>query len=197
MERNYIRVKDFLSINSNSLICQKNPVFKGELMGLSNTKFDIYRDGCAVVTLYNALYINGYCRSFRDFLENLSSNDALNVWGDINWEKFNRLNLCLRFLWMQDNEISNCDNVDNELLKKSAQEPALYPVVKLQSIYGVDRRHFMLVIDADSNNLSCLESSNPSGLISIRQILYSEVIGARYLCVADALDQWKHIFGRG
>ncbi len=32
MERNYIRIKDFLSINSNSLICQKNPVFKGEPM---------------------------------------------------------------------------------------------------------------------------------------------------------------------
>jgi len=196
MKREHININDTFSIFPDTLVCQKNPNFKGQKIHLSGDEIDLYRDGCAFVSLYNAVLTHGYAGSVERFIDELSQNGAIDKSVGINWVNFNATDFNLKFVWMQDNEISSCEDVDIRMMKEHMSNFELVPVVKLQSIYGVDRRHCMIAIDSDQRGIKCLESSSVSGKVEERYIEEDDVLGVRYLCTHDSLPMWKNVFSR-
>ncbi len=141
----------------------------------------VANDGCTLISLYNALRLCGYTKSFEEYGEALADGECFDSSGQINWLNLNKLELNLQFIWMQDNEIPNCEKVNIERLKGCGLDSDNFAILKVQSLNGVDRRHFMLFIEFTNESAICLESSGKSGKVEIRTIPQEEILGIRYL----------------
>lgn len=169
-------------INTNELVCQKDPAlsnitFKSKI-GL---EIEVSKDGCALISLYNALKISGYTKNFEEYGVELANGDCFDSNGQINWLNLNKLQLNLQFIWMQDMEIPNCERINIQRLQNCSLDSENIAIVKIQSLYGIDRRHFMVLIKVINNNAICIESSDISGNIKKRSIPVEEILGVRYL----------------
>jgi hypothetical protein len=167
-------------VNRGDLLGQKNPAMEGMYVPTADGEvMPVWKDGCAVISLYNALRIHDYEKSFDEFTSELSANECLER-GGINWKAFNRLSTDLKFTWMQDAEIARCDQVDIDRLGDWVDSGSV-AVVKVQSMYGIERRHFMMALGVENDNVTCLESSDVSGVPTLRTVRREEVLGVRYL----------------
>lgn len=175
---NNIGMKEFGQLlQRGGLVCQ-NPSMQ-ELVTHEGEAIPTSRDGCAIVSVYNALVLNGFSKSFEDFTSDLVVKKCLGDNGII-WEAFNNLNYDLQFAWMQDAELPGCDQINTAHLRDWISSGSI-ALVKIQSLYGPDRRHFMVALGIDDNSLTCLESSDISGAPKLRDILLNELLGVRYL----------------
>lgn len=164
------------------LVFQKDPALEGSTIKSKDGKeIVVAKDGCALISLYNALKLCGYEKNFEEYGQELAAGECFDDNGQINWLNLNKLNLNLKFIWMQDNEIANCQRIDIDRLKQCGLESENIAIIKVQSLYGVDRRHFMVFIELVDGNVICLESSGKSAKIEMRSIPQNEILGVRYL----------------
>lgn len=164
------------------LVFQKDPLFLySTIPTVDGGELNISKDGCTLISLYNALRLCGYENDFDAYCVELANGGCFDSNGQINWLSLNKLQLNLRFVWMQDNEIPNCERVNIDRLKEYELFSEGIAILKVQSLYGQDRRHFMVFIELVDEKVICLESSGISGKAEIRSILPSEVLGVRYL----------------
>lgn len=164
------------------LVFQRDPAFSNLVIRLTNDKeILVAKDGCILISLFNALRLSGYKNDFYKYNTELVNGKCLSDEGQINWLKFNELKLNLHFNWMQDNEIQNCERVDINRVKKSGLDSDTIALLKIQSLNGIDRRHFMVMIESTYENAICLESYGETGKIEIRTISHNEILGVRYL----------------
>lgn len=164
-------------LSRRDLVCQKNT----EGIHLTTNEgevIQVFRDGCAVVALYNALRLSDFQKSFEDFTSDLAAKKCVGNSG-INWKAFNNLNYDLQFAWMQDAELQSCDQIDIPHLRDWMSSGSV-ALVKVQSLYSPDRRHFMVAVGIDEENVKCLEASSASGVPTLRDIAHDELLGLRY-----------------
>lgn len=164
-------------LSREDLLCQKDTVGVHITTNEGET-IEVFRDGCAAVSLFNGLRLNKSEKSFEGFAEDLVAGRCLER-GGINWKTFNKLPYDVKFAWMQDAERPACDPVNLDRLRDWISSGAM-ALVKLQSIYGKDRRHFMVALRVNGDTITCLESSDPSGALRLRDIQGNEVLGIRY-----------------
>jgi hypothetical protein len=162
------------------LVSQKSmAVLPMVLTDTEGRKVPLFLQGCAVVSLYNALRLNDYDKPFTVFTAELEGNGCLERTG-INWLAFNKLNTGLNFAKMQDSEIPGREAVDIKNLAEWV-ESGNSALIKTQSVFRKSRRHFMAVLEVDESiAVKCLESSDYSGAIRLRTIAKDEILGIRY-----------------
>lgn len=171
-----------LALENKGFVFQKDPNLEGStIKSKDGREIMVAKDGCALISPYNALKLCGYQKSFEEYGQELASGECFDENGQINWINLNKLSLNLRFVWMQDNEITNCEKVSVDRLKQCGLESENIAIIKVQSLYGVDRRHFMVFIELVDGNVICLESSGKSANIEVRSIPSEEILGVRYL----------------
>ncbi len=172
-------------LSRDDLVCQKSERVKDlHLQTKGGEVVEVTKDGCALISLYNTLKLHGGSDSFEEYAEAMADN-CLEVGGVINWKRFNDLPYDLKFTWMQDAELPQCEGINTDYLKKwtevGKENTAL---VKVQSRYGAERRHFMVALHVEGDKVTCLESSDVSGVPTLRNIPTQEVLGVRYFKMA-------------
>ncbi len=162
------------------LVIQKKPDMKGLTLATRDGEVvHIDKDGCAIISLYNALKIAGYGENFKTFTDELITNDCIDKGGLIIWARFNNLSTGFRFRWMQDREM-NCDMVNTNNLKRWVSGNKGAALAKVQSVYAPWRRHFMGVVGIENNSIVCLEPSDKSGVLKLRPVSDDKILGVRY-----------------
>lgn len=157
----------------------KNPTLSNTILEYSDGKeLRVAKDGCVLISLYNALRLCGYTKDFKEYCTELDNGECFDSKGQINWLNLNKLQLNLQFIWMQDNEIPNCEKVNLNRLKECELNSENIAIVKVQSLTGADRRHFMVLIEFVGKTATCLEIV---GKIEMRSIPQDEILGVRYL----------------
>lgn len=170
-----------LELESKGLILQKDTSLLSFVITLAGGKeIQVMKDGCTLISLYNALRLCGYSRNFKEYCSELVNGECIDTNGHVYWLNLNKLNLNLYFVWMQDSEILNCEAVNIDRLKKCNPQSGNVAIVKVQSLYGIERRHFMVFLEFVDGNAICLESYGANGKIEMRSIPYTEVLGVRY-----------------
>ena len=139
------------------------------------------KDGCALISLFNAFKLCGYKKNFEDFTTKLDGGACFDNEGQINWLGLNKLELDLKFVWMQDNEIPNCEKVNIDRLRACGLNSGNIAILKVQSLYGPERRHFMIFVKLTNEEVICSEASGKSGEIEMRSMSINEILGVRYL----------------
>jgi hypothetical protein len=151
-------------------------------------KIDVHKDGCMMISLYDALVINGYKKSFEEFLKNLVSHDCLKKDGSIEWAAFNNSDTGYKFRWMQDEELNRCDKVKIENLEDWVKARN-FALVKVQSLFLPWRRHFMVVLGVGKDNVECLEAGAIDGKLKTRTIPKNQLLGVRYFELKQGSQQ--------
>lgn len=162
------------------LVAQKTKAV--EMLNVTTKKGDrlnVSADGCMVVSLYDALKINGYENNFEEFLKSLVTNDCIRKDGSVEWAAFNNSDTGYQFRWMQDNEVEKCDKVQIKNLEDWVTA-GNFALVKVQSVYLPWRRHFMVVNRIDKESAECLEASASDGKLKLRTIPENQILGVRY-----------------
>ena len=173
---------EVFNFSINELVFQKDPALKGSFAEFGDgRKLDLVKDGCAFISLYNVLRLCGYTKNFQEYSTELVNGGCINDVGEINWPSLNKLNLKLKFIWMQDNEIPNCEKVNINRVKECELNSENIAILKVQSMTSAERKHFMIFIELVDEQFICLESSGKSGKIEQRNILPDEILGVRYL----------------
>ena len=168
------------SLTLPGLVTQKTESIKSlDLRNKTGERIDVHADGCMMVSLYNALVINGYKQNFEEFTKNLVSNDCINQDGSIEWAAFNNLDTDYNFRWMQDSEIKKCDRVNINNLDDWVKTKN-FALAKVQSVFLPWKRHFMVVLGVDKGNVECLEASAIGGKLKLRTIPENQILGVRY-----------------
>lgn len=175
-----------LALETMGMVFQKDPALLDSVIkSVDGKELKVAKNGCTLISLYNLLRLYGYQKNFEECGAELANGGCFDSDGQINWLSLNKLDLNLKFVWMQDNEIPNCERVNISRLRECRLYSKNPAILKLQSLYGADRRHFMIFIELLDEKLICLESSGKSGKIEIRSIPFNEVLGVRYLRKID------------